>query len=86
MKVFFHKNFKKDLQKLNKRDKEKANQRIQLFMQNPFDEALHNHSLKGKYADYRSIDITRDLRAIFKLLNIEECIFVAVNTHSNLYS
>lgn len=86
MKIFFHKNFKKDLKKLSKRNQDKIKQRIKLFMQDPFDEALRNHSLKGKYTDYRSIDITGDLRAIFKLINSHQCIFVSINTHSNLYS
>ncbi len=46
---------------------------------------LKNHPLKGKYTDYRSINITDNLRAIYKFLNENECIFVAVDTHSNLY-
>ncbi|PIP31366.1 hypothetical protein COX24_04015 [bacterium (Candidatus Gribaldobacteria) CG23_combo_of_CG06-09_8_20_14_all_37_87_8] len=47
---------------------------------------LNNHPLRGNYVDYRSINITGDLRAVFKLINENEAIFVRVGTHSELYS
>lgn len=86
MKVFFHKNFEKQFRKLRASEKKKARQRLQLFLEDSFSPILKNHPLKGKYMDYRSINITGDLRAIYKFLNEDECIFVAVDTHSNLYS
>lgn len=86
MKIYFHKNFDKQFGKLRVNEKKKAQERLQLFLENPFSQILENHPLKGKYTDYRSIDITGDLRAIFKYLNENECIFVDVDTHSNLYS
>jgi len=64
MKIRFHKNFKKQYKKLNKKEQEKVQQRLELFLENPFHPQLNNHPLKGKYTDYRSIDITGDLRAI----------------------
>ena len=86
MKIFFHKNFDKQFGKLKTGEKKKAQERLQLFLEDPLNPILENHPLKGKYTDYRSIDITGDLRAIFKYLNEGECIFVDVDTHSNLYS
>ncbi|MEK7103952.1 MAG: type II toxin-antitoxin system mRNA interferase toxin, RelE/StbE family [Patescibacteria group bacterium] len=86
MKIYFHKNFDKQFSKLRSSEKKKAQERLQLFLENSFNPVLENHPLKGKYADYRSIDITGDFRAIFKYLNENECIFVDVDTHSNLYS
>ncbi|MDD5433634.1 MAG: type II toxin-antitoxin system mRNA interferase toxin, RelE/StbE family [Candidatus Pacebacteria bacterium] len=85
MKTYFHKNFDKQFRKLGISEKKKAQERLQLFLENPFNPILENHPLKGKYTDYRSINITGDLRAIYKLINDNECIFVAVDTHSNLY-
>ena len=38
------------------------------------------------FTGYRSINITGDLRAVYKFINEEECIFVIIDTHSNLYS
>jgi len=85
MKIRFHKNFGKQYKKLKKKDQEKIKERLELFLENPFNPQLNNHPLKGKYTDYRSINITGDLRDIYKYINNEECIFVVVSSHSNLY-
>ncbi|OIO48350.1 hypothetical protein COX74_01215 [bacterium (Candidatus Gribaldobacteria) CG_4_10_14_0_2_um_filter_41_16] len=85
MKAFFHKNFDKQFGKLRANEKRKVAERLQLFLENPFNPILENHPLKGKYTDYRSINITGDIRAVYKFLNENECIFVTVDTHSNLY-
>jgi addiction module RelE/StbE family toxin len=86
MKILFHKNFEKQYKKLTKREKEKVRERLGLFLENPFDPQLNNHPLKGKYVDYRSINITGDIRAVYKFIDKEECIFVVIGSHSNLYS
>ena len=86
MKIRFHGNFGKQYQKLNEKQKKKVQERIILFLKNPFHSILNNHPLKGKYVGYRSINITGDLRAIYKFVSEQECIFVVVDTHSNLYS
>lgn len=86
MKIYFHKNFEKQFKKLRPGEKKKTQERLELFLENPFDSLLNNHSLRGKYTDYRSISIGGDLRAIYKYLSDNEAIFVAVDTHSNLYS
>jgi len=86
MKIRFHKNFKKQYKKLKKKEQKKVQERLELFLENPFNTRLNNHPLKGKYTDYRSINITGDLRAIYKFVSDDECIFVVVDTHSNLYS
>jgi len=86
MKIRFHKNFEKQYKKLKKEQKEKAQNRLSLFLIDSFNPTLGNYPLKGKYIGYRSIDITGDLRAIYKFINKQECIFVAIDTHSKLYS
>ncbi|MBZ1356621.1 MAG: type II toxin-antitoxin system mRNA interferase toxin, RelE/StbE family [Candidatus Nealsonbacteria bacterium] len=85
MKIQFHKNFEKQYKRLRKREQRKTQERLELFLENPFDPRLNNHSLKGKYVDYRSINISGDLRAIYKFLSEEECVFVVIDNHSNLY-
>lgn len=86
MKIRFHKNFDKKYKKLKQEQKKRAKERLALFLENPFSPILENHPLKGKYKSYRSINITGDLRAIYKFVNEQECIFVTIDTHSNLYS
>lgn len=85
MKIRFHQNFDKQYKKLRPAEKNKTLERLQMFLVSPFDSLLDNHSLKGKYVDYRSINITGDLRALYKILSDDECIFVVVDSHSNLY-
>lgn len=85
MKIRFHKNFDKQYKRLIKQQQEKTRARIEVFLNNPFDPVLNNHPLKGKYTNYRSINITGSLRAVYKFINEQECIFVAVDSHSNLY-
>ncbi len=45
---------------------------------------LHDHALVGKYEGCRSINITGDIRAIYKL-DGKVGIFIAIGTHSELY-
>jgi addiction module RelE/StbE family toxin len=84
MKLKLHKNFQKRYKKLKKSEKDNFKERINLFIRDEFDPVLNNHPLKGKYKGYRSINITGDLRAIYKK-EPETTIFVTVDIHSNLY-
>lgn len=81
----FHRNFDKQYKKLKVSEKKKAQERLLLFLQNPYHPVLNNHPLKGKYLDCRSINITGDLRAVYKMISDSEAIFVTVDNHSNLY-
>jgi len=86
MKIRFHKNFDKQYKKLKTAQKKQVKKRLALFLESPYYPLLANHPLKGKYKSYRSINITGNLRAIYKFINRQECIFVTIDTHSNLYS
>ena len=86
MKIRFHKDFEKRYEKLTKKEQEKTRRKLELFLENPFDPRLNNHPLRGRYTDYRSINITGDIRAVYKFIREKECIFVIVGRHSNLYS
>ncbi len=84
MKISYSKNFIKQSKKLNPKLRIQLVQRITLFNNNPFDSKLRDHQLRGRYKQYRSIDITGDLRALY-LLNGDEVVFDIVGTHSQLY-
>ncbi len=85
MVINYHKDFIKDSKRLTVQQKGKLTERLKLFGQNEFDPILNNHSLRGKYLGCRSINITGDLRAVYKSLG-ENIIFVTIDSHSNLYS
>lgn len=84
MTVSYSKSFLKQAKLLSTTTRQRLLQRIELFSVNPLDPMLRNHQLKGKYKEYRSIDITGDIRALY-LQNDTEAIFDAVGTHSQLY-
>jgi len=86
MRVLFHKTFEKQYKSLRSAEKKKFLERIKTFVTDPFAPVLNNHPLKGKYQGYRSINITGDVRAIYELIGEATAYFVAVDTHSNLYS
>lgn len=82
--IVFQDKFEKAFPKFPKKVKEKFKERLIIFERDQFDPVLNNHSLKGKYLGYRSINITGDLRAIYKKDGVD-IIFVTIDSHSNLY-
>lgn len=82
--IVFHRDFKKSYHKLPSKIINKLDERLRLFVKDEFDPVLNNHALKGKYLGYRSINVTGDIRAIF-LRDTKNALFVAIDSHSNLY-
>ncbi len=82
--IIYYRDFKKSYKKLSPKLREKLEERLRLFSKDEFDPILNNHALKGKWLEYRSINITGDIRAIFKR-DSESVLFVAIDSHSNLY-
>ena len=76
--------FKKRFKRLPAKTKAQANDRLRLFANNPKDPRLRLHPLKGKVAGYYSINLSGDLRAIFKR-DGHNIVFVLIGTHSQLY-
>ncbi|KKT41007.1 MAG: Plasmid stabilization system [Candidatus Giovannonibacteria bacterium GW2011_GWA2_44_13b] len=86
MKVVFHQNFKKQYRKLRKNQQQKFDDQLSIFLENPFDPLLNNHPLQGKYEGFRSINVGGDLRAIYEMAEKDIAYFIAIDTHSKLYS
>jgi addiction module RelE/StbE family toxin len=85
MKASSSKRFQREYAKLPKKLRDKVDERLLLWQRNPHHPQLHNHQLVGKYAAYRSINITGDLRTLY-LARDDEIIFDQLGTHSQLYS
>lgn len=84
MRIKLHKKFEKDYKKLTSNEKKKFKERRDLFLQDEFNPILNNHALKGNYLGYRSINVTGDLRVIYRREE-DLAVFVTVKSHSNLY-
>ena len=84
--IRFHKQFSKQLKKINKKQQETIKNKLKIFLLDPYQAQLNNHGLSGKYKNYRSINISSDLRAIFKLSDDgREAFFVVIGNHNQLY-
>lgn len=84
MKLVLHKNFAKQYKKLPIKVQTQTKNRLKLFLTNPNDKRLRNHALLSKYQGYRSINITGDYRAVFKVVG-SKAVFTHIGTHSQLY-
>jgi addiction module RelE/StbE family toxin len=79
------KSFDRQYKKLSLKTKLQFKKRIGVFALNPFDVSLRNHALKGKYIGYRSIDITGDIRVLYKIKDDKIIILGFIGSHSELY-
>ncbi len=85
MDVEFHRTFLKEYGKLPRKIQARFKERLDVFRKTPFDESLGNHTLAGKWAGCRSINVTGDYRAIFEETKENTFRFMAIGTHSKLY-
>lgn len=61
---------------------------LALFLEDSDHKFLRNHPLKKNLAGYRSIDVTEDYRAVFKIRNTKTetiIVFHLLGTHAQLY-
>ncbi len=85
MKVAFSKTFVKRFKKAPKKVQRAFRKRLELFLDNPYHPILNNHPLVGELKGYRSINVTGDWRAIFRVLDDGVVYFDTLGTHSQLY-
>lgn len=85
MNIYFDRLFMKQLKKLSPKLRTQTIDRIELFRNLPHHPALRNHKLNPPFADYRSINISGDIRAIYQEKDTM-ITFVKIGTHSELYS
>lgn len=87
MQIEYSKKFIKEFKNCPFKIKEAFKKKLKIFIKDPHNLVLNNHCLSGELKIYRSININGDWRAIFKETNKGEIIyFVAIDTHSRLYS
>jgi addiction module RelE/StbE family toxin len=84
MNISYSKNFMAQAKKLSPKVRQKLLERMEIFAENPLHPKLRNHQLRGRWKEYRSIDVTGDIRALY-VQSEDEAIFDIVGTHSQLY-
>ena len=83
--INFHKDFRKQAEKLKPGQKERLKEILRLFQDEPNHPNLYNHPLTGQWAGHRSIAFGGDWRAHYKVIDPGTVLFVACGTHSQLY-
>lgn len=84
MKIVLSKDFVKQAKHLKPGEREKLQQRLKVFASTPRAKELRNHKLQGEWSNYRSINITGDIRAVYEEIE-DGARFVAIGTHAKLY-
>ena len=77
--------FKKKLKKTSQKMKHRIDERPVMFRLDPQNQLLNNHPLHGEYDGYRSIDITGDIRLVYRLVDGGGALLVRFGTHHELY-
>jgi len=85
MKIILKKKFEKQLKKLGINIKNKFKEKLFLLITKNFTKELNYHKLKWELLGYSSINVTWDIRAIFKEENWILIVFYLIGTHSELY-
>jgi mRNA-degrading endonuclease YafQ of YafQ-DinJ toxin-antitoxin module len=85
MRIALHKNFEKQYAKLRFTEKEKFKEKRNLFLNDPFNPILNNHSVDKIYPGWRSINITGNYRALYEPKTKDLVVFMKIGTHSELY-
>lgn len=88
MKIQYHPVFLEKLKKSNVRIRNKFLKQLAIFIKNPDDPILRNHSLREEWEGYKSIVIIADWRALYEeIISDDETIayFSYIGTHKELY-
>ena len=78
--------FKKQFKKFGKKDQIKFDERMSVFIFDEYSPILNNHKLHGEYDGFRSINISGDIRVVYKNISKERVLLYRIGTHSELYS
>lgn len=77
--------FQKQFKKLPLTIQNSFAERVDLLISDPTHPKLRLHPLKGKFAGYWSMNISGDVRALYREDGETIIIFALIGTHSSLY-
>jgi len=86
--IDFSTRFEKQLRECTREVQIAFQDALDIFLENPTDSTLRDHQLERKLAEYRSINVTRDYRALYKKKTEGKrkiIKFYMIGTHYQLY-
>lgn len=87
MRINYHSNFKKNFQKRilpNKNLVARFKERLELFLTNPRNQILKDHSLVGKRLNLRAFSVTGDIRVVY-FVKEKEIYLLDIGSHNQVY-
>jgi addiction module RelE/StbE family toxin len=60
-------------------------QKVELFVNDPFDRSLKTHKLSGKLKDFWSFSVEYDQRVLFYFTDDGKAVFVDIGNHDEVY-
>lgn len=85
MRYHTHSAFERQVKKIQKPLRARLWERLALLESDPVPELLHDHKLNPPFDGYRSINITGDLRLIYKRIDADTLYLRTLGTHHQLY-
>ena len=76
--------FQQQLEKVSSEIQQAFGETLEIFLENPYHPSLRNHTLTEEYSGIQSINVTDDIRALYREV-AERIIFIALGTHKELY-
>ena len=84
--IKYHKKFEKQLKKLLDKDRERVVKVIEIFIDNPYNKSIKNHSLKGVLLGKKALSVGPDFRIIFEEIDdYTLVIFLDLGKHNRVY-
>ena len=77
--------FKRQLRKLSATTQSKVRERLNMLITDEFNPLLNNHKLGPPFEEYRSINISGDIRLVYKKIAEDIYYLRAIGTHHQLY-
>ena len=82
MKIYYSSKFNREYKELPKRIKFIAEEKENIFRNNPFDPRLNTHKLVGRLREFWGFSINYKYRIIFEFIKKDEIWFHSVGDHS----
>jgi len=83
--IRFTKRFLKQLSKLTPAQEARFYNRLRLWQIDPVSPQLRHHALAGKLKGFYSINVTGDIRALYRVHEDTIYVYELIGTHSQLY-
>lgn len=77
----FEKKFEAHKKRLSKKELENLRERFIIFKNNPFDNRLRTHKLKGKLKDYWVFSVSYSDRLLFRFLSKDKIFLIDIGDH-----